>query len=223
MKNKNTVLLFDLDHTLYPRETGILQRIDRNICDFLAGYFKISAEEAEELRRGFYRQYGLSLTGLIKEYPRFDVKGYLKHVYDFDIEKMLKPAEKLKRILLSIPNPKYIFTNGLESYASRILKALNVSKCFRKIYGIEFMNFNCKPSAEAFLKVAEDIGRETGDFIMIDDLPQNLLTAKNLNMKTILVGKEQKETYIDETIKDIMEIPGALQRLGGQRKKRQQS
>ncbi len=223
MKNKNAVLLFDLDHTLYPREAGVLKRIDRNISDFLAGYFKISVKEAERLRHGFYREYGLSLTGLIKEYPGFDVTGYLKYVYDFDIEKMLNPAKKLRRILLKIPNFKYIFTNGLESYASRILKALNISECFRKIYGIEFMNFNCKPAAEAFLKVAEDIGRATGDFIMIDDLTQNLLTAKKLNMKTILVGEKQKEPHIDEIIKDITEISGALKRLDGQRKKHQQS
>ncbi|MDD5644650.1 MAG: pyrimidine 5'-nucleotidase [bacterium] len=215
MKNDNNALLFDLDHTLYPRESGVLNKIDGNISAFLADYFGISVQKAEELRHKFYKQYGLSLTGLIKEYPSFDVKAYLRHVYDFDITKMLKPAKKLRRILMETPNPKYIFTNGLESYASRILGALGISEYFRKIYGIEFMDFNCKPSPEAFLKVVGDIGREPRDFIMIDDLPQNLMTAKKLKMKTVLVGKGEKKPYIDEIISDITDIPAALKKLAG--------
>jgi putative hydrolase of the HAD superfamily len=45
---------------------------------------------------------------------------------------------------------------------------------------------------------------------MVEDSPENLRTAKELGMGTILVGDATPHPFVDVTVRDAVEVPEAL-------------
>jgi len=95
--------------------------------------------------------------------------------------------------------PKYIFTNAREEQAREALVCLGVEKHFDGIYGSDHMGDHCKPEKEAFEKVLAALpledgegeeGREGGrEVVFFEDSFKNLLAARELGMKTVLICK----------------------------------
>jgi len=128
-----------------------------------------------------------------------------------DVDKFLVPDPDLDTFLESLPKhcPKYIFTNAREEQAREALACLGVERHFEGIFGSEHMGDHCKPEPEAFEKVLKAIpltlvegrdGREgnaaeeTGQdgwagesIVLFEDSFKNLMAAKQLGMKTVLI------------------------------------
>ena len=56
--------VFDLDNTLYPHHLNLWQQVDERIRDYIAGFLKITHEEAFHLQKDYYKRYGTSMRGL---------------------------------------------------------------------------------------------------------------------------------------------------------------
>ena len=62
-----TTWVFDLDNTLYPRDSDIWPKIDERITLFLIDIFGLDGLSAQALHRHYYLQHGTTLRGLIEE------------------------------------------------------------------------------------------------------------------------------------------------------------
>lgn len=204
-------LIFDLDNTLYHADTNLFNLIDVRINRFMAN-LGIEEVDVDRLRREYWRKYGVTLQGLIRHH-QVDPEEYLHYVHDVDIPSRIDPDHRLRETLHQLDQRKVVFTNGCQNYAGRVLGALAIENCFETIFDIRVADYQPKPFAEPYQQVLARLGERAEDCVMIEDMPINLQTAKELGMRTILVGKKEATDYVDIHIEQIGDVSLALQKL----------
>jgi putative hydrolase of the HAD superfamily len=205
-------ILFDLDETLYPRETGLMQAISQRILLYMTQKVGIPADDALEKKRYYYQHYGTSLKGLIHEY-HIDPKDYLHFVHDLNPADFFGPSPPLARMLAEISLPKIIFTNADTPHAERVLHALQVRPYFERIIDIDDIHYKSKPDPFAYQQALSLLNVPGECCIMVDDTPRNLIPAKDLAMTTILVDGASKSMAIDYVVPTIFHVGRVLHDL----------
>jgi putative hydrolase of the HAD superfamily len=201
-------LLFDLDNTLYPDQSGLLAHIDRRIGDYLEDRLGMERAAVEQLRKEYWRKYGTTLRG-VKENHGLDPLEYIAHAYDVDIATFLQADARLAAMLDRIPWPKAVFSNSPESYARRVLDALGVTDAFLRIFGIDFADHRGKPDPETYRLVLADLGLPAEACVMIDDFPVNLIPAHEMGMTTVLIGNDPPP-WADFCLPSILDLEKVL-------------
>ncbi len=181
-------LVFDLDDTLYPAQTGLFREIGRRISLYLQERLGIPPHEVLPLRRSYYERYGTTLRGL-QIHHRVDPEDYLSFVHDVDVSTYLQPDPVLETVLSTLPQEKVIFTNATAIHARRVLQALGCTHHFQRIFDIHSLRFHCKPDPEAYRILLELLPAEGGECLLIEDNVRNLLAGKTAGMYTMLVGE----------------------------------
>ena len=205
-------IIFDLDDTLYPRDTGLLREVGRRIETWLCDYLKVTPEEAIALRRDYYLRYGTTLGGLVVERD-VDVHGFLTFIHDVLVEEYLDPDPALAGMLDSIPLRRAIYTNATSEYARRVLRALGVADRFEGVVGIEEAGLRNKPYRDAYERMLVLLGARGPECIMVEDSVRNLRPARELGMTTVLVGGEPDESvdFAVESVLDVGEVVAQCQ------------
>jgi len=206
-----TTILFDLDETLYPRSAGLMQEIGARISRYLIERMGYSPEEAQVRKQHYYHTYGTSLRGLMAE-ETVDVEDYLSFVHDIDVTRYIGPNPDLDAMLQSIPLAKAVFTNATQEHARRVLDLLGIADHFPFVIDIRAMDLVNKPDPHAYRRILELIGAQAGECIIVEDTPRNLLPAKALGMKTILVD-HQDCSEVDYCVSDVLQVSGVVQRI----------
>lgn len=205
-------ILFDLDDTLYPTSAGLMHEISERMSQFMITQVGIPAKDVERIRRDYWARYGTTLRGLYIE-RHIDAQAFLDYVHDIDLNKYLRPDPRLDATLAALPQQKSVFTNAPADYARHVLRALGVEKHFGDIFDINFINYESKPTASAYAKVAAALPFVAHECLMIDDTARNLVPAKKLGMHTVwLDGNDNPRAAegsesVDYVIKTIYEVP----------------
>lgn len=192
-------LLFDLDNTLYAPERDLFSLIDKRINRYMEEVVAIPLPEVDGLRRSYWKAYGATLQGLIRHYG-IDPEDYLEYVHDVDVSGRLEPDLELCRLLRQLGGGCFVFTNGSRSHAERVLAALGLSEIFDDIFDIRMADYQPKPCPDPYRSVLQKLGVDGDRCVMIEDSIDNLLTAKQLDMTTVLVGTETRETFVDHRV-----------------------
>jgi putative hydrolase of the HAD superfamily len=209
------VLLIDLDCTLYAPDNPIFRMMGVRITDYIQTVLKISRTEASYIRDRYWKEYGLTLIGLIRNHS-IDPEDFLHYVHDVDIEKHIQPNPKFAKNLKQIPLKKILFTNSCGYYANKVLAALGMVNCFESlIIDIRQMQFFPKPHPKAYEILLNQFKLTGNQCIMIDDSLDNLRTAMTFGMQTIWVGKGMCPKDIDAHSEEPDEIAGQVRRLIG--------
>jgi putative hydrolase of the HAD superfamily len=203
------VLIFDLDNTLYPSELRLFDLIDVRINRFMHEVVGIPPEQVDPLRRDYWKAYGVTLQGLIRHHD-VDPEDYLDYVHDVDVTARLAPDPELRGMLAALPQRKAVFTNGSACHASRVLNALGVADQFDAVYDIRVANYLPKPCPEPYRAVLAALGIPAARCTMIEDTRDNLRTAKDLGMGTVLVGAGATPDYVDLHLADVRALGAAL-------------
>lgn len=203
------VLIFDLDNTLYPADKKLFSLIDVRINRYMTEVVGIPAREVDSLRREYWRLYGVTLQGLIRHH-QVDPEDYLHYVHNVDVNSTLGPDPLLRNVLSALPQRKAVFTNGSSCHAERVLSALGIEDVFEEIYDIRVAEYLPKPWTEPYLAVLDKLGTSAKDCIMIEDSRDNLETAKNLGMGTILVGRGLTPKFVDVHLESARHISHGL-------------
>ena len=184
-----STLFFDLDDTLYESGNGLWSAIRDRMSEYMAERLGLPRDEIPVLRRQYYETYGTTLRGLQKHY-QVDADDYLAYVHDIPLDAYLHPDLKLRELLLSLPQHRWIFTNADADHAGRVLQKIGVSDCFEGIIDVRALEFACKPEREAYLR-AMALANESDPrkCVLLDDSPVNLAGAHELGMITVLVGQ----------------------------------
>ncbi len=179
--------VFDLDNTLYSPEEDIFSQIDKRMTEFIISKFNVNEEEAFNIQKKYFLEYGTTLSGLMKR-ENIDPDEFLEFVHDIDLE-ILKPNIELSKIIKNLPGDKFIFTNGSKKHAENVLKQLEMSGIFDDIFDIKESNFIPKPNINAYLNFIDKTKIEPDVSIMFEDIGRNLEAAKKLGMKTVLIKR----------------------------------
>ena len=208
-------IIFDLDNTIYPKETGLFPLVDKRINEYMKMTLDLDQDLIESLRLKYMYEFGTTLGGLIAHYG-IDPDEYLDYVHDIDLEGLLYPNPRLMGILGNISSDKVIFSNGSKDHATRVLDMLGIRESFSAIFDIKFMDYVAKPNPLSYQKVLDALGAKGSECIFIEDLAVNLIPAKNLGMTTILVGDDET-TSADFVIEDIFGIENVLNEIENNR------
>ena len=214
-----TTLFFDLDETLYQRGNGVWDHIRQRMGQYMHERLGLSWEEIPLIRQTYYENFGTTLRGLQLHY-RVDADDYLAYVHDLPLEDYLHPDLELRKLLLSLPQNRWIFTNADANHARRVMKMLGVEDCFMGIIDVRRLGFVCKPQPEAYqlaLNIAGNVQPEA--CILLDDSVTNLIGANRAGWVTVLVGDEEVPAQVDYAVPELLSLPAVLPELWDSRER----
>ena len=204
-------ILFDLDETLYPAKSGLMQVIGDRILLYMILRLGIPADDATSRKRQYYQLYGTSLRGLMLDY-NIDPEEFLHFVHDVNPADFFGPSPPLDRMLHELPLRKVIFTNSDVSHSERVLNTLQVRPHFEMIFDTHSVHYRTKPDPIAYEQVLDKLGIPGEACIMVEDKARNLIPAKDLGMTTILVG-DSPSPAVDHSVPTIFHVENVIKNL----------
>src|SRR6476620_6906711 len=141
-----SAVLFDLDNTIYPASSGVMQGIHVRLTEYVQNLLVLEIEQAQELR-----------------------KHYLGHVHDLAIESFLTSYAELDHLLSELTATKAIFTNSPAEYARRVLRAMGIERHFEHVFDIRFSGFRPKPDPIVYQSVLDALGVTGAQAILVED------------------------------------------------------
>ncbi|XP_065878520.1 uncharacterized protein C24B11.05-like [Euphorbia lathyris] len=133
-------LLFDLDDTLYPLNSGLSSQVAKNIEEYMILKLGIEESKVPEMCTSLYKYYGTTLAGLRAVGYKVDYDEFHSIVHGRLPYDILKPDPVLRNLLLSVPLRKVVFTNADKNHAARALSRLGLEDCFETILCFETLN-----------------------------------------------------------------------------------
>ena len=198
-------VLFDLDETMYPTETGVMDLIGERINEYMSLHLGIHPDEVAALRGAYYERYGTTGRGLYLHYG-MDVHDYFEFVHDLPLDDLLEPDPRLDEMLGSLDLQKVIFTNATAEHARRVLQVLQVEQHFDLIVGIKELEYLPKPDMRAYRRTLELLDVRPEECLLIDDRVRNLEPGHRLGMTTVLVGGPAADDGADFVIEEIVQL-----------------
>ena len=183
--------IFDLDNTIYDINAGVFEKISSRITEYIITALSVTREEANLVRSNMYKKYGLTLTGLMKEYG-IAPDEYLDYIHDVTHPE-LKYDEQLKLNLKNLTGRKFIYTNASKNHSKNILSVMGIKAEFKKILDIKATQYLPKPDPKSYnimLKAFGISGDQIGNSIFIEDTAKNLKPAKLLGIKTVWIEND---------------------------------
>jgi putative hydrolase of the HAD superfamily len=180
--------VFDLDNTLYPHHLNLWQQVDGRIRDFVAGYLKVTHDEAFRLQKDYYRRYGSTLRGLMTEHG-LAPDQFLEFVHEID-HSPLKPNPTLGAAIEKLPGRKLVLTNGSRAHAGAVMRRLEIQDHFEDVFDVAAADFEPKPLPQVYDRFLARHGVDPAKAAMFEDLARNLQVPHALGMTTVLVVPE---------------------------------
>jgi putative hydrolase of the HAD superfamily len=202
-------ILFDLDETLYSSSNGLMQTIGNRMRQFIAEKYGMQQDEAYALQKRYWDDYGTTLRGLYIE-RHIDPREYLDYVHAVPLADFIGPDPKLRSVLERITLEKVIMTNADSAHAHRILDILGVADLFTQIFDVVCFEYECKPARSVYERVLKMLGVSGDECVLVDDMARNLPNARELGIKTILVGSQGDS---DVRIDTIYQVADAIANL----------
>lgn len=207
-------ILFDLDDTLYDYGSGLFKEVGARIEGWVCQKLSLTPEEAKALRREYFEAYGTTMMGLRHHHPELDIDDYLDHVHEVDVSRYLAPRSDLDAMLAALPPAKGIFTNGIASWADRILRQMGIRRHFGPIIDVRATQYRGKPWPEAYQRALAILGCAGAECVLLDDQPRNLEPAAAFGMRTVLVRPGgQPGPGVDFAVNTIEEAGAVLRKL----------
>ncbi len=206
------VIFFDLDDTLYSRDSSLMRLIGQRIREYIVGKLGIPADQAEILRKRWRDTYGTALRGMLEEGIVFDVDDFLRYVHDIPLDGLIHPDPALRGMLLGLPLRRAVLTNSNVEHAQRVLNHMAVLDCFERIIDIRALKFVNKPDPVAYQRALAMMGVSAGEAILVEDMPPNTRPAKAMGMATILVDCAPTPDA-DYIVPSVYDVGGLVHRL----------
>ncbi len=181
--------VFDLDNTLYPPEARLFDQIETRMTAWVMRVLNVGRDEADRLRKHYWRKYGTTLAGLMREHG-VDPGPYLTDVHDIAFSS-LEPDPELAAIIAALPGRKIVYTNGSAPYAANVLTARGMAGIMDAVYGVEHADFHPKPDEAAFETVFAHDGFHRSTAAMFEDDARNLKVPFEMGLSTIHVAPTQ--------------------------------
>ena len=188
--------IFDLDNTLYPRNTNVYTQVDERIRSFVARLLDLPPDEAQRVQKDYYRRYGTTLRGLMVEHG-IEPDAFLDYVHDID-HSPVAPDPALAAAIERLPGRKFIMTNGSRAHAEKIAGRIGITGHFDEIFDIVAAELLPKPNRETYDRFIAVTGIRASAAAMFEDLARNLVVPQALGMATVLVVPSGTQSVFTE-------------------------
>ncbi|XVF20026.1 hypothetical protein REPUB_Repub11eG0162600 [Reevesia pubescens] len=197
-------------------------------------------EKVPDLFVSLYKHYGTTMAGLKAIGYDFDYDDFHGFVHGRLPYTMLKLDPVLRRLFLSLPIRKVIFTNADKNHAARVLNRLGLEDCFEGIICFETLNPTNKDYSSADGSIANNGIFYIGNYSACPDSELELpstpvvckpfekafqrvfeianinpqkMTGKILGLHTVWVGTTHRTDGVDYALESIHNIREALPEL----------
>jgi putative hydrolase of the HAD superfamily len=177
--------IFDLDNTLYPASSRLFELIDERMSAYVARLLGCDSDEARRVQKQYFRDHGTTLAGLMKHHD-VDPHDFLDDVHDIALDRVPRD-EKLAAALERLPGRKFVFTNGNDRYAQRVLGAIGIGEHFHGLVDIHACSYRPKPDAHGYKLLIDRFAIDPRRAVLVEDMAKNLKPAKALGMTTVWV------------------------------------
>ena len=202
--------IFDLDNSLYPASANLFALIDERMGAFIMRLLGCDAAEARRVQKGYFHEHGTTLAGLMAAHGT-DPREFLDFVHDIDLAR-ISADPRVVAALDRLPGRKFVFTNGDEAYARRVLDRLGLANAFDGLHDIHAMDYVPKPDPRAYAAMCAGYDIDPRRALFVEDMARNLVPAKALGMITVWVdngseqaGRDADPAFIDYRTSDIAE------------------
>ena len=200
--------IFDLDNCLYPASTGLFGLIDERMGAYIQRLLDCGPDEARRVQKDHFHTHGTTLAGLMRHHG-VDPNDFLEDVHAIPLDRVSR-NERLAASLARLPGRRFVFTNGDEPYARRVLEAIGVHAQIDDLHDIHASAYRPKPDPHGYALMCERFGIDPAKALFVEDMAANLKPAKALGMTTVWVdnGSERGShgadmSFIDHRIEDV--------------------
>jgi len=195
-KPRATTWFFDLDNTLHDASRAAFGPTSRAMSAYIVEHLAMSPDEATQLRQRYWARYGATLLGLVRHHG-VDAAHFLAETHRLPgLEERLRTSAHDRAVLARLPGRKYILTNAPRAYALRVLKALDLLRCFDGLLSIEDMTMfglhRPKPDARMFRHVLARLGLRAADCVLVEDTLEHQKAARSIGMRTVWMQRWMK-------------------------------
>jgi HAD superfamily hydrolase (TIGR01549 family) len=205
--SKQKLIVFDIDGTLY-RSDDYERDLHKEIVELLAEKLGCSPDEAKAKLRALRKDVASISWCLIK------LGINLKEFYG-ELAKRVNPsnyigeAKDVKILLRKLKEAGFrlaVHTNSGKALALKVLGALGIDPSMFDIM-VTSDDAEPKPSRDGYLKILELAGTTADEVVYVGDRYDiDLKTAKELGIKTVMVGKGTASSDADFRVESILEI-----------------
>jgi putative hydrolase of the HAD superfamily len=176
---------------LHHASIEILPRVNRAMTDFVARFLTVDFEQAQHLRKTYWRQYGATLTGMQVRHG-VNAHEFLRDTHVFpDLSQLVKFNPQLVRQLRGLPGRKIIVTNAPRAYAMGVLRHSGLVRVFSQVVCIEDMQFagrwQPKPSRSMMQRLLAKLRISASKTWLIEDTISNLHGVRRTGVRGIWV------------------------------------
>ncbi|MCS7135867.1 MAG: HAD family hydrolase [Nitrososphaerota archaeon] len=205
--SKQKLIVFDIDGTLY-RSDEYEMELHREIVKLLAEKLGCSTEEARAKLRTLRKEVASISWCLIK------LGINLKEFYE-ELAKRVNPSEyveeakDVKVLLRKLKEAGFklaVHTNSGRALALKVLGALGIDPSTFDIM-VTSDDAEPKPSRDGYLKILKIAGVTAEEVVYVGDRYDiDLKTAKELGIKTVIIGKRSTLGNADFQVENVLEI-----------------
>ncbi|CAM5213403.1 Putative hydrolase of the HAD superfamily OS=Castellaniella defragrans OX=75697 GN=HNR28_001415 PE=4 SV=1 [Castellaniella defragrans] len=181
------VWLFDLDNTLHDASHQIFKVIDQRMGQAVAEALNLPRDEADELRRRYWKRYGATAIGLVRHHG-VNLRQFLATCHDFDVRPLVHAEKGELARLRRLPGTRIVLTNAPAHYAKRVLQALGILQEFDGLWAIDHMMpmglARPKPSLALMRQIVARLDVPAERIILVEDTLRNLKAARQAGMRT---------------------------------------
>jgi putative hydrolase of the HAD superfamily len=191
-----------------------MEEIRDLILAYVRTRLELPVDEADALRRRYFQEYGTTMRGLQINH-QIDADDYLRFVHDIPLQRYLEPNPDLDNVLSSIAQQKVVFTNASREHAEGVLDQLGVRRHFSRIVDVRDVEYESKPQPAAYQRACQLAGVPPAECLLVEDNVRNIMPAKALGMRTVLVGDGQHSgsENVDFCINRVEEIGQVVESL----------
>ncbi len=205
------VWFFDLDNTLHDAHARIFPSMNGQNNAYLMRRFGLDEAGANAMRRGFWDRYGTTMNGLVRHHGTSPAE-FLRATHQFpELADMVVHENAVRHALARLPGRKIIYSNAPRHYVDVVVRTLGVARYFDAVYSIENTRYLGKPSMAGFRMLLRKHHLDPARCALVDDMLENLRTAKRLGLATVWVSHEKKSVpYVDLRISSVTQLPGLV-------------
>ncbi|ORC92952.1 HAD family hydrolase [Trypanosoma theileri] len=247
-QHKQMVVLLDIDNTLYnDKAVGSLSMQMRvALIEYVQNWLKIPFEEAKSFVEKCFKQYGLTICGLVHEKTGIEPEHITDFVYsrcDFTgIKEDVMLREMLSRLRSEHQHRLYYLTNAPRRHATTVLERLGLTNDEFALEGFSYEDqwahtkpvLGNKPMRSAYSAIYNALKERHPDsmwiepyhMVMVDDAAHNLLEPLAMGWSAVWVahGAEVPDVLLTPMksgrlvcVEHIGELEDAIHRLSTQK------
>lgn len=218
---KKKLLIFDLDGTLYKMrgstydKSPLKKRVIKNVLKFIALKSRVDKRTSNIILNKITKKYGESISIGLEKDLNIDRLEYFNTVWNIPTDGIVNKSKNLNKILSNLSNnyTLILLSDAPRVWINNVLSTLNVKNIFKNYIFSGEGNIR-KEHNNGFLNITKQLKIYPKDCVAIGDQEHSdIIPAKKIGMKTVLINQKIHSKIADVNIKSIDELPKALVKL----------